>query len=734
MRQTPMLLTLALVLVACRSEDKVDTDTGEVSDEPVDADGDGSPEDEDCDDNDDRVYPGATEVCNGVDDDCNGDIDDAVGDTWYADEDGDGAGDPEVSAISCEGNEGYVAAATDCDDADAEVNPLADEYCDDIDNDCDGTIDEPESVDASRWYPDTDSDGFGVSEGATEACEAPSGFADNADDCDDAEAAVNPDADEVCDGIDNDCDGTIDNDDALDASTWYPDADADDYGNADYPATACAQPSGYVTDATDCNDAEATSNPGGFEVCDGIDNNCDGDVDEGVTSTWYLDADADGYGLDSATAEACDAPTTAYVATAGDCDDAEATANPGETEVCDGIDNNCDGDIDEGVETTWYLDADSDGYGLDTATAEACDAPTTAYVSTGGDCDDSEATANPAETEVCDGIDNNCDGDVDEGVESTWYLDVDGDGYGTDTSAQDACSAPTSAYVADGGDCDDADTDYNPGATLGCDGEDYDCDGAVDNDGDGDGYSDITCGGTDCDDSDATILPEPGGSCALGTSCEDLYSQGFTTDGAYTIDQDGYGAGADPIEVYCEQTFDGGGWMSVFNYMDPAGNTSTEAAAMHAALINNDDMDAPVEPDSTSASVYTSNLDLSAFTEIVYGWAASDTDDVTKYGTYSDGVGMVGHCYVDGYCGANVAVGSFDIYPTGTTGLTVYTGSSPTYPHVGLGYSGQIILWGYDRNTNYGPWANWYDTKSCCTSGNTADIETPGWRYVIYLR
>ncbi|MCB9796701.1 MAG: hypothetical protein H6741_28715 [Alphaproteobacteria bacterium] len=634
-----------------------------------DLDGDGHVLAEDCDDEDASVYPGAVEVCNGVDDDCNGDIDDAVGALFYADEDGDGFGDPEVSAQSCEGNEGYVADDSDCDDTSADISPVADEYCNGVDDDCDGAVDEPESVDAERWYTDADSDGAGDPDDWTEACDAPTGTVGNDDDCDDANGSINPNALEICDGVDNDCDGIADEDDAYDVSTWYADADGDGYGDADYSAVACDAPSGYVADSSDCDDDEASAYPGAAEVCDELDNNCDGDTDEGVTTTYSPDYDGDGYGDDSGRydVEACAAPS-GYVEDSSDCDDDEASAYPGGSERCDGLDNDCDSGVDEGVTTTYYLDADGDGYGRDSSTAEAC-------------------------------------------------------------------SAPTSAYTSLGGDCDDNDTAYNPGASQGCDGEDYDCDGSVDSDADGDGYADISCGGDDCDDTDASVLPEPNGGCALGTDCDDLLTQGYTTDGEYTIDQDGYGTGDDPVDVYCEQTFDGGGWTAVFNYMDPQDTSTSAAADMHAALIVNADMSSPVLPDSTSAAVYTSNLDLSQFTEVVYGWAPSDSDDVSHYGTYSDASGLSGDCYLDGYCGAGVAVGSFDIYPTGTTGLTVYTGNSPTYPHVGLGYSGQIILWGYDRNTtSYGPWANWYDTKSCCTSGNTSDIATAGWRYVIYVR
>ena len=100
-----------------------------------------------------------------------------------------------------------------------------------------------------------------------------------------------------------------------------------------------------------------------------------------------------------------------------DCDDFNANVNPAATEVCDGIDNNCDGNIDEGGggSTTWYFDADADGYGDPNVSQIACDSPGPSWVDNDLDCDDLNANVNPAATEVCDGVDNNCDGTIDEG-------------------------------------------------------------------------------------------------------------------------------------------------------------------------------------------------------------------------------------------------------------------------------------------------------------------------------
>ncbi len=283
---------------------------------------------------------------------------------------------------------------------------------------------------------------------------------------------------------------------------WYADADGDGYGDASSVTTGCSQPTGYVADSTDCDDSDASVHPGATEVCDGVDNDCDGAVDESGSSgasTWYLDADGDGYGDASSSTTACSQPT-GYVADGTDCDDTDSTVYPGATELCDGLDNDCDGTVDEAAGSTWYLDADGDGYGDASSSTTACSAPT-GYVADDTDCDDTDAAVYPGAAEYCNGYDDDCDGAVDESsaVDATeWFADADGDGYGDATSSTWACSAPT-GYVADDTDCDDGDANTYPGATEICDGYDNDCDGilpADEYDTDGDGT--IDCLGTTC--------------------------------------------------------------------------------------------------------------------------------------------------------------------------------------------------------------------------------------------
>ena len=297
------------------------------------------------------------------------------------------------------------------------------------------------------------------------------------------------------------------------STTWYEDSDSDTYGNPNVSQMSTTQPPGYVLDNTDCDDTDGNVNPGATEVCDGVDNNCDGNTDEGVLNTYYRDFDNDTYGNPGVTIMACSLPTgyvtnnldcndnnslefpgqewfkdfdgddysdgvnltqctrptpiyyaaSELTATSGDCDDEEAAAFPGNPEVCDGIDNNCNTLVDEGVLATFYLDFDSDGFGDPTEFIMVCDA-LPGYVDDNTDCDDNDPLEFPGQT---------------------WYKDVDGDLYGDGTS-QVSCERPADYYVASeltatSGDCNDNDNTINPAASEVCgDGIDNNCDGNTD--------------------------------------------------------------------------------------------------------------------------------------------------------------------------------------------------------------------------------------------------------------
>ena len=372
----------------------------------------------DCDDSDPSISPVALEVCDGIDNDCDDLIDDSALDDrpWYPDMDGDGHGDASGEIEACDAPADHVRDDGDCDDADASIHPDAEEFCDDVDNDCDGSIDERSAFDAVAWYTDADGDGFGDGT-ATLSCDSPLGAVDNNEDCDDSDADINPDADEICDDIDNDCDGDTDEDGATDALTWYRDADDDGFGDADGSRVSCELPSGYVESSDDCDDDDIDVNPDGVEVCDDVDNDCDGITDEADAidaPTWYVDGDGDGYGAGDSTTRACSVPL-GYADNDDDCNDESRDAYPGGTEVCDGLDNDCDGvaDGDDAEDVgTWFIDEDGDGFGDSSLYEISCDMPD-GYTDDDSDCDDSSTEAFPGGTEVCDGLDNDCDGEVD---------------------------------------------------------------------------------------------------------------------------------------------------------------------------------------------------------------------------------------------------------------------------------------------------------------------------------
>lgn len=142
----------------------------------------------------------------------------------------------------------------DCDDTNPDISPGETEVCDGVDNNCDGKVDEPTATDASTWYYDGDGDGYGLSNEAVVACDAPTDYIDQAGDCDDGNPATAPGRNEYCNGIDDNCNGIID-DDASDARTWYADLDGDQYGDDNSTVVSCDPPNGYVNVGTDCDDS-----------------------------------------------------------------------------------------------------------------------------------------------------------------------------------------------------------------------------------------------------------------------------------------------------------------------------------------------------------------------------------------------------------------------------------------------------------------------------------------------
>jgi hypothetical protein len=563
----------------------------------------------DCDDADAAVFPGAEELCNGVDDDCDPATVFSNGGGDERDSDGDS----------------YLACEDDCDDDDDEVHPNREDVCDGVDTDCDGVLSpdeldgdndlwtacdgdcQPDNADAHPGAPeicdgldtdcaggtpaieaDTDHDGWMLCEddcddqdpvvhpGQPEACDGLDTDCDEATeaaggeidadldgsllcdgDCDDAAPSVYPFAPELCDGLDNDCDGA-------------PDADVD--GEVDFDGDG-------VLSCEDCDDLDAANFPFNPEVCDGGDNDCDpatvfdGDESDGDSDSSPVCADCDDAdplrfpgnpelcdGIDNdcdpATLENVDGDGDGFTACEDDCDDAEPTVFPGNPEVCDGLDNDCDA-------LTSAPDGEGDGDGDGSV---AC-----------ADCDDADAARFPGNPEVCDGLDNDCDGATfaDAGQEA----DADADGsfscQDCDDDAPD--NFPGNVELCDGldNDCDpateflggegDSDEDGSPGCVdcddfdplvapslpeL-CDGLDNDCDPATDENVDGDGDGATVCGG-DCDDDDPARAP------TLVELCDGIDND---CDGDLVLgedyDSDGDGA-LDCADSDCPKYVDGG--------------------------------------------------------------------------------------------------------------------------------------------------------------------------------
>ncbi|PJA45723.1 hypothetical protein CO173_04705 [Candidatus Uhrbacteria bacterium CG_4_9_14_3_um_filter_41_35] len=488
-----------------------------------------------------------------------------------------------------------VPAAQDCNDANGQIRPGAPETCDAVDNDCDGWIDEglncpgvgtDTATDAAceaKWALDADGDGYTL-EGSETCVSGLAGYVlvSAEADCDDRNPDVNPAGVEVeCDGIDNDCNQSID-DNAVEAPVWLLDADGDGYGDVAKSKKSCAQPAGYVVATEiDCNDANPIVHPGATEICDNVDTDCDGITDDDESTdavTLYADGDGDGFGWSGhSRVTKCDPKSVGYSADNTDCDDLEASVNPGADEVCDLIDNDCDGkidDLDPSVtdQELWYADGDHDGYGNKRGTKHACFVPRD-YVADNTDCNDDFASAKPGAVETCDDIDNDCDGLVDEAGatgELQWYPDNDYDSYGTAIGVVTACNRPIVGHymaqsdVNHASDCNDRNETVNPGALEQCDLIDHNCDGNAggttepfyrDQDGDGYGNSaDVVnnCAqpsgyvklSTDCNDNVASVHPGATEICdGIDNNCNgQVDTDAVQTSWYADADGDGYGA------------------------------------------------------------------------------------------------------------------------------------------------------------------------------------------------
>jgi len=410
---------------------------------------------DDCDDTDPNIFPGAPEgVADGVDQDCDG-LEDC-----YEDLDQDSYGSDVIAtsvALDCS-DPNRSGTDLDCDDTDALINPDAIEgIADGVDQDCDGN---------EECWEDQDTDGFAgdLGTGLTPQldCNA-AGFGATTDDCDDADGAIFPGADEiVADLVDQNCDNR---------ELCFVDADTDGYGVSNTqlsPDMLCLTIRGHALNNTDCDDTDPASYPGAAEiVANGNDESCDN------IEACYLDVDDDGYGIDTPSDSepgdiSCAGANVSL--TNDDCDDGVSSIHPGAAELpVDGVDSDCD------TFELCFEDSDGDGQGstvqilsIDLVCTDAGESD----VDT--DCDDGDDTIYLGAPEVVDDdIDQDCDGFDLQGC----YQDLDGDTYGSTNvigSNNPLCDGPSESL--ENTDCDDGNAAIHPGAVDTCDGVDDDCD------------------------------------------------------------------------------------------------------------------------------------------------------------------------------------------------------------------------------------------------------------------
>ncbi|MBK7151841.1 MAG: hypothetical protein IPH72_08790 [Sandaracinaceae bacterium] len=445
----------------------------------------------DCNDTDAGTHPGASDSCSGrlfIDDDCDTRIDEGgVALTIYEDLDGDGYGTG-APIRSCLQSTMTATRDGDCDDTRAAVNPAALDDCAAltlVDDDCDGEVDE--TLVPRTFYDDVDGDGYGAG-GASSGCSQPAGTATVPGDCDDTSYLRNPGVPDDCAtqiGVDDDCDASTDEARAL--LNFYQDRDDDGFG-AGPTVQACTGPVGTVGTAGDCDDDNATRNPGAPDDCSrpmSVDDDCDGAIDEAAAFTAvYRDVDGDGYG-NGASMISCGTPI-GYVTAPGDCNEGDVAIHPGRPDDCTTrlmVDDDCDVDVDEAVVLrSFYPDGDNDSYGTGVGVM-ACSAPV-GHGPFPGDCDNANVNRNPGRADDCSGVavlDDDCDMIVDEAtVRTTYYRDFDVDTFGDPTVTMQLC-APMNGWVLNATDCDDSRMAVRPGATELCaNGLDDDCDTSLD--------------------------------------------------------------------------------------------------------------------------------------------------------------------------------------------------------------------------------------------------------------
>ena len=426
-----------------------------------DMDNDGFTADVDCDDNNAEINPAAIEICDNRDNNCDGNLNENLSMTYYADADGDGYAGFDFTVDTCAMPQGYSEEPTDCDDANFAVNPGADEICNQIDDNCNGTTDEGQGI---IFFADLDGDGYGDAANVVEACQLSPGLVEQAEDCDDNNAAVNPMAEEICDnGIDDNCDGVQPNcnipgctdntacnfnadANVSDGSCTYPtqtylDCDGVCLNDADGDGVCDEVEVDGCTDVTACNyDADATDSDNSctypesaFVDCQGVClNDTDGDgVCNELEVSGCTDVSACNYNENATDSDnSCIYPQNAFVDCFGTCindTDQDGVCNELEIAGCTDDaacnynslatdnDNSCTYPENEYVDCQGVCNNDVDQDGVcDELEILGCTDPSACNYNELATDDDGSCSAPGAE--ICNGVDDNCNGQVDEGL------------------------------------------------------------------------------------------------------------------------------------------------------------------------------------------------------------------------------------------------------------------------------------------------------------------------------